>query len=185
MWVMLSNAFFSIVDKDCDFGELMVRARRPGDLEKVFPSTRGKVQEFTTSDYHYRCAISRDEIKAVMCDQIDRIDYSNFKKTVKDDPLHRAYLRVWHAMADLQPQEPYAGRMRFFRREQTAMTFDDETGTIYDTGLSPEESAHVFATGHMPEDLVDVEILSGHGAKRTGALPKSKRAQRRSLKKGR
>jgi hypothetical protein len=31
-WIMLNNAFFSIVKKDCPVDHLLVRARRPGDI---------------------------------------------------------------------------------------------------------------------------------------------------------
>jgi hypothetical protein len=153
MWVMLNNAFFSIVSKDCAPDELMVRARRPGDIEKVFPEA--KVTEFTASDYHYRAAIKRTRIAYVLTNLVQEIDYSNFKNTVRDKPLHDAYLRVWNAMADLQPQEPYAGR-----RRQRATLFDDGMGGTYRPGavidaadrLYPFETAHLFATGHMPDD---------------------------------
>lgn len=119
MWIMLNDAFFSIVSKDCAPDELMVRARRPGDIEKVFPEMAGKVKEFTSSDYHYRAAIKCSRVAFVIMERIIRIDYSNFKNTVRDKPLHDAYLRVWNAMADLQPQAPYAGR-----RQASLMAFD-------------------------------------------------------------
>lgn len=128
MWVMLQDAFFSIVAKDCGPDELMVRARRPGDIEKVFPETEGKVKAFTASDYHYRSAIKKDRIKAALCAEVDRIAYSNFKGAVDDRPLHDAYLRVWNAMADLQPQAPYAGR------QTRPALFDDGMGGSYRPG---------------------------------------------------
>lgn len=109
MWIMLNDAFLSIVAKDCARDELMVRARRPGDIEKIFPGT--VVTEYTASDYHYRAAVKKDAIKAAMCGEIDRIGYANFKSSTEDRPLHDAYMRVWHAMAALQPKEPYSGRM--------------------------------------------------------------------------
>ena len=42
MWIMLSDAFFSIVSKNCGPDELMVRARRKGDIEKAFPGAKVK-----------------------------------------------------------------------------------------------------------------------------------------------
>lgn len=110
MWIMLNDCFFSIVEKDCARDELMVRARRPGDIEKVF--TEAKVTEYTASDYHYRAAIKKEALKAALCGEVDRVSYSNFKNSVDDKPLHDAYLKVWHAMAALQPQRPYAGSRR-------------------------------------------------------------------------
>ena len=40
MWIMLSDCFLSIVSKDCGPAELLVRARRAGDIEKVFPNAK-------------------------------------------------------------------------------------------------------------------------------------------------
>jgi hypothetical protein len=119
---MLNDCFFSIVQKDCKRDELMVRARRPGDIEKVFPEMDGKVTEFTASDYHYRAAIGKDRIKEALANEIDRVIYSNFKSSVDDRPLHDAYVSVWHAMARLQPQKPYAG----VSRQRGASLFDFE-----------------------------------------------------------
>lgn len=107
MWIMLNDCFVSIVNKDCARDELMVRARRPGDIEKLFP--KAQVTEFTASDYHYRAAIKRTEIAEALVGELSRVTYSNFKDSVDDRPLHDAYLRVWGAMAALQPNRPYSG----------------------------------------------------------------------------
>lgn len=123
MWLMFNDCFFSIVSKDCARDELMVRARRPGDIEKVF--TKAKVTEYTASDYHYRAAIKKDEIKAAMCGEIDRVSYSNFKSSVQDLPLHNAYLKVWSAMADLQPKAPYSGIVRGAGKSAFSRVIDD------------------------------------------------------------
>jgi hypothetical protein len=110
MWIMLSDAFVSIVQKDCERDELMVRARRPGDLEKLFPELVGKVQEFTSSDYHYRAAVKRERVESIIAAEVRRVVYPNFKDSVRDDDLHHAYMDVWTAMAKVQPKRPYAGR---------------------------------------------------------------------------
>lgn len=107
MWICLNDAFFSIVNKDCSRDELMVRARRPGDIEKLFPNA--KVTEYTASDYHYRAAVKRQELGEALVAELARVTYSNFKDSVDNRPLHDAYLRVWTAMASLQPKRPYSG----------------------------------------------------------------------------
>lgn len=113
MWVMLNDAFFSIVDKDCKRDELMVRARRPGDIEKVFGTLQQlQVTEYTASDYHYRAAVKRDVVGQALIGELARVTYNNFKNSVEDHDLHAAYNKVWHAMAALQPQRPYAGDRR-------------------------------------------------------------------------
>jgi hypothetical protein len=63
--------------KDCGPAELLVRARRAGDIEKVFPNT--KVIRQTDSNYLYRAILPRDVVKQSLAAMIDLIDYPNFK----------------------------------------------------------------------------------------------------------
>lgn len=107
MWIMLNDAFLSIVSKDCPPDHLLVRARRPGDIEKVF-GRRIKVTRETHTDYLYRAAIPCAEIESALAGEVRRIVYGNFKDSVQDDELHDAYLRVWGAMAALQNPRPYS-----------------------------------------------------------------------------
>jgi hypothetical protein len=111
MWLMLSNAFLSIVAKDCPKDHLLVRARRPGDIEKVF-GRRVKIERLTDTDYLFRAAIPREDIKAEICREVARITYPNFKSSVADLDLHDAYMKVWSAMAATQDPPPYSDRQR-------------------------------------------------------------------------
>lgn len=114
MWIFLHDCFLSIVDKDCGPDELLVRARRKGDIEKLFP--RAKVIRLTRADYLFRAVVKRDEIARVIANEISWIDYDNFKKAVHDHDLHAAYTHVWTAMAVLQPTKPYSGGFYFEER---------------------------------------------------------------------
>lgn len=114
MWIMLNDAFFSIVEKDCPADHLLVRARRPGDIQKVFGRTV-EVKRETETDYLFRAVIPFTEIGRVMIHELRRIDYPNFKDSVSDSALHDAYLRVWTAMASLQNPPPYSGKNRFLQ----------------------------------------------------------------------
>jgi hypothetical protein len=107
MWLMLNDAFLSIVKKDCPDDSLLVRARRPGDIEKVF-GRRTKVIRATDADYLYRAMVSRADVDLAILREIRRIDYSNFKSSVMDKDLHDAYLKVWTAMAVTQNPQPYS-----------------------------------------------------------------------------
>ena len=108
MWIMLSDAFISIVAKDCGPDELLVRARRAGDIRKVFGKAV-KVTRYTKSDYLYRAVVPKHDVMGALARAVEQIDYPNFKDSVKDDKLHGAYLRVWTAMAAVQPLPPYSG----------------------------------------------------------------------------
>lgn len=110
MWLCLSDAFLSIVDKDCEPDELLVRARRDGDIERVFPGA--KVEVTLGNDYRCRARIKRADIAAAMTQRIMGLGYSNFKGSVSDDQLHRAYMDVWSAIGKLQPGGPYSSGLR-------------------------------------------------------------------------
>jgi len=101
MWIMLSDCFLSIVSKDCARDELLVRARRKGDIEKIFPGA--KVTRTPLADYMYRAVVKRAAVGEAMVGEVARITYGNFKDSVTDDALHNAYLRVWTTMVSLQP----------------------------------------------------------------------------------
>ncbi|WP_205624914.1 hypothetical protein [Geminicoccus roseus] len=107
MWIMLKDAFFSVVDKAVKPGCLVVRARRPGDIERYFPGA--EVRQSTSTDYMFRAEIEREHVAQVIGQAVMDIDAPNFKASVKDRRLHDAYLRVWHAMATLQPTAPLSG----------------------------------------------------------------------------
>jgi hypothetical protein len=108
MWVCLNNAFLSVVHKECAKNELLVRARCPGHIEAVFPDA--KVTESTNTDYRYRAVIKRADVAEAIGAAVYGINYPNFKNSVKDDPLHRAYAAFWNVHARLQPTAPCTGR---------------------------------------------------------------------------
>lgn len=110
MWICLSDAFLSIVHKDCAEDELLVRARRPGDIEKVFPAAI--VRKTVGNDYLFRAVVKRSEVGEALTKLAMSADYDNFKNTVRDNKLHSAYNRIWHVMSPLQPIAPYARQTR-------------------------------------------------------------------------
>lgn len=115
MWLCLSDAFLSIVDKDCQPDELLVRARRDGDIERVFPGA--KVEVTLSNDYRCRAKIKRADIAAAMAQRVMDMGYSNFKGSVKDENLHDVYMGVWSTIGKLQPGGPYSAGVRRRTRE--------------------------------------------------------------------
>ncbi len=103
MWLFLSNAYLSIVDKGGDGSTLLVRARRAGDIERVF--LEAKVQTCGGTDYRYRARVDRERVAQVIADSVRSIEYGNFKDTVQEADRHDAYLDVWGAMYRFQRQE--------------------------------------------------------------------------------
>ena len=106
MWISLSDAFLSIVAIPGKPELLKVRARRSGDIERIFPDA--DVQYTPGRDYLYRTELPRANVSRAIADRIDAIDYDNFKNSVDDDRLHSAYSSVWSTMSKLQELPPYA-----------------------------------------------------------------------------
>lgn len=102
MWVFLSDSFLSIVAHDKRADLLMVRARFPGDIKRVFPKAR--VQRTRDRDYAYRAAVPRQVVQHALSAAAKAIAYPNFKNSVPADhhARHAAYLDVWVAMARAQ-----------------------------------------------------------------------------------
>lgn len=105
MWLCLNHAFLSIVHKDCAPDELLVRARRDGDIERVFPAA--EVRIIPGHDYRCRAIVKRSAVAAVLSQIAAEIDYPNFKDSVRERKLHDAYMNVWSDMGQLQPGGPY------------------------------------------------------------------------------
>ncbi len=97
MWIFLPDSFLSVVDKCDTSGQtLLVRGRRKGDIEQVFPDAA--VQSGGGTDYAYRARIDRNEVAEAIAASIKNIRYPNFKNEVDDQDRHDAYLAVWSAM---------------------------------------------------------------------------------------
>ncbi len=100
MWIFFNHAFLSIVEPSPGSPELLVRARIPGDLERVFPGA--VVQETPHRDYRFRATLPRATVAQALADAADGLHYSNFKGSVTEADRHDAYLQVWAAMARWQ-----------------------------------------------------------------------------------
>jgi hypothetical protein len=96
MWIFLNNTFLSIVSAADRPSDLLVRARRAGDIEQVFPKAR--VSTTSKSDYRFRAFVSRIDVVVAIAAQVGGIDYTNFKDSVADEDRRNAYLGVWRQM---------------------------------------------------------------------------------------
>ena len=104
MWIFLTDSFLSIVDKGDASGEtLLVRARKKGDIEKVFPDA--EVQAGMGTDYQYRARVDRSAVADKVAACIRGIQYANFKSAVSEQTRHDAYVNVWGAMYAFQTSE--------------------------------------------------------------------------------
>lgn len=100
MWIFLNNAFLSIVDKEGDGTTLLVRARRAGDIERVFPEAT--TEETPENDYRFRARLGRERVAQALTEAARAISYPNFKRGVKEAARHDAYMGVWQVMHRFQ-----------------------------------------------------------------------------------
>jgi hypothetical protein len=104
MWLFTSQGFVSIVaDRDSQ-DHLLVRGRVRDHLKALFPTTA--ITETPDADYLFRATLSHKVVAQVVADQVNAIDYCNFKDSVTDAPYHSSCLRVWSSMHQLQLQTP-------------------------------------------------------------------------------
>lgn len=99
MWVILNNAFVSIVEHRDDASKLIVRGRFKGDVERFLnPLASGLrvIEEVTPSaDYRFRAVVPREEVANAMLRSVQRITYPNFKDSIKAAFRKSIAMRVW------------------------------------------------------------------------------------------
>ena len=100
MWLGMSNAFLSIVAHRDKPDHLLVRARKKGHIENIFPDCN--VSRTPDADYRYRAVIERSIVSQVISDQIESTDYDNFKNSVNNSSLHDVYMAMWSTMYHYQ-----------------------------------------------------------------------------------
>ena len=116
MWLVTKVGFFSVVYKPEDGPRLTIRARAPGDLERLrqrYLPKLGKITESDVTDYRYRAFATRQQVAAAVGKIALEIDYPNFKDEVfleQGSFRSSVYHRVWAALLDLQPLKPRARR---------------------------------------------------------------------------
>ena len=102
MWIIMNDAFLSVVQNIYNEDELLVRARVEGDIERVFPNAEVFADE--GSDYKYRSYLNKREVAKVIEWSVLDIDYGNFKNSVakSDEKRRSAYDSVWSDLLRLQ-----------------------------------------------------------------------------------
>lgn len=109
-WYINQDGFFSVVNKDVETGELLVRARVLDDLKRLavkldIPATR--IVTTTMADYHYRMTVNAKAFGQYLASMAEGIDYDNFKSslphaTPADRVRARVYANVWSDLYQLQ-----------------------------------------------------------------------------------
>ncbi len=115
MWLFMTDSFLSIAADPEDADSLLVRARKDGDIERVFPDAI--VVETPDADYRYTAPLPRLQVAAAIAEQIASMDYGDFQAALPPGLRRDAYLEVWWRMAGWQWQEAIGSRSRTVREE--------------------------------------------------------------------
>lgn len=91
MWIYMNDCFLSIIENDEQ--NLMVCALRKEDITRVFPEV--DVIETSEKDYGYSAIVTRRDVAMTIAKKIMRIDYYNFKDSVKENDRKYIYSNIW------------------------------------------------------------------------------------------
>ncbi len=171
MWIYMNNAFLSIVQNDSVPVILLVRARRSGDVESVFPDAG--VIETSGSYYAFRPSISREVVIDRIANAVPSIDYPNFKDSVSNAWSRGIYSSVWNktlegfdtgmysrrrSRVNNNRKENSASRSSMATKEKSA----DSTTSFLPKSASPIDDRDVIdLTG---EDLSKVDFVDKRSA---------------------
>ncbi len=102
MWLFLKNSFLSVVEDRNDKNNLLVRSRIKGDIEKIFSDA--EILQIPNSDYKFRSFIPRYKVIEKIKEELENINYPNFKNEVGKHDLERAsnYSKIWQIMYNFQ-----------------------------------------------------------------------------------
>jgi hypothetical protein len=112
MWIIAKSGFVSLVQHNTDPDKIRARARRREHLVETFDLSDDEVIDLgeNAPDYRWHCELTRSEVREVMMDMVDTLDYtSHVKEEVSgpDNQMYNAMMRCWSALMTLQrPERP-------------------------------------------------------------------------------
>lgn len=94
----MNDSFLSIVSHRTKPDTLLVRSRIAGDIDRAIPNA--VVYEDVSADYRFRSDVPLEAVQAALSEALGKVNYDNFKASVKDGKRHSAYMSVWSALAN-------------------------------------------------------------------------------------
>lgn len=152
MWLSTNRGFYSVVafdPKKAGAGKkakkrkikasnthVLVRCRVKEHMEILTKFAGSTLEVDTKADYHFRTIISKGTWERFMAAETERIDYTNFKNSVKDNDLHDAYMSVWSTMIRLQ--RPKGGWKSYLPANKSGSPKKGGLDTIYSSMKTDE-----------------------------------------------
>jgi hypothetical protein len=107
MWLITQDGYFSVVKKNGTSARpLCLRSRVRRDIENFLMAIdkKYKIEDSTGTDYKYRTYVSREDLIEYQIHIIKKLDYDNFKDSLKDVHPERlqTYMNLWSDSFGLQ-----------------------------------------------------------------------------------
>lgn len=99
MWVFLNTGPVSVVARQDDKSVVLVRARRREHLEAALGDWDGEIIETPNADYRFRAFLAKSTWAEILTQHTMKIDYTNFKDSIKDGEIKTAAMKVWSILA--------------------------------------------------------------------------------------
>jgi len=108
VWVFTDSGFISAVRPRGDHNNVLIRARDAESLEVLAQMADQVIQHSPERDYPYRITASNDVFAKFLTDNVDFMDYTNFKNQVlatRGKDYAKALGSVWSTMHDVEDYE--------------------------------------------------------------------------------
>lgn len=116
MWLFTETGFVSAVQHRDNPDLLVVRGRDRISLEPLAGSAQTDITTNATSDYPYRTIVSKDLFNTWVSQQIDFLDYPNFKNQVaatRGKKFAHTLGSVWSTMLNAEDEEAHEMRRSY------------------------------------------------------------------------
>jgi hypothetical protein len=123
MWIVTNKSYLSVVESSKDNTKFIVRARVKGDIESFFSDLEVDVIETENTDYRFRTFVDKEVFKSQILKEINNIDYSNFKDSVKDYERKTWYTKIWSIMYGVQQQLYRSSRIKWWETHKHDKNF--------------------------------------------------------------
>lgn len=108
MWVFTDSGFISAVRPSGDHDNVLVRARDAESLDALAKMAGQVIEHSPERDYPYRITASNEVFAKFLTDNVDFMDYTNFKNQVlatRGTYYAKALSSVWSTMHEVEDDE--------------------------------------------------------------------------------
>ena len=168
MWILTNVGMVSVVlkhqRKRPENDIMAVRARKRQHLVNLF-GDQIRIIDNEGTDYAFRVHVRRSVVQSALVRALNRVDYPNFKDSVKEKPLKAAYSRIWNVLYELQPSRRSMAHYPTFWDHDRRVAYKGAVDDFYrDEGYDhyggDEDDDDPHDMGFAGDDPDDVEAIN-------------------------